>query len=142
MQSQVVKRTGPCFLDCMITAKRSEGLTAKINTGRHELLSGVSESLGGQDEGPDPHEILQAALAACTVITVQMYADRKQWPLRSTDVQVEITAENKEGTRIHRQISFVGDLTEEQRQRLLTIANKCPIHRLLSGPVEIQTDLV
>lgn len=70
-----------------------------------------------------------------------MYANRKQWPLESTDVKVHIISENKEGTVISRDVSFKGDLTQEQRDQLLVIANKCPIHKLLSGPVQIHTQL-
>lgn len=126
----------------MITAQLTEGLTATLQIGKHTLVSGVKESLGGKDEGPDPHELLEAALVACTIITVQMYAARKQWPVEQIDVTVKITSETKEGTHIKRQVSFIGDLSDEQRQRLREIADRCPIHRLLSGPISIETEMV
>lgn len=72
----------------MIQGYRKENLVAEISAGRHRLLSGMSEELGGHDEGLNPHEILEAALAACTIITLQMYANRKQWNLISADVTV------------------------------------------------------
>ena len=123
----------------MITGTRKENLAALIKINDHELVSGVSEKLGGNNEGPTPHELLESALAACTIITVQMYANRKQWNLKSTNVAVKIISEDKTGTVIQRDVSFEGDLTSEQKQSLLDIANKCPVHKLLSGPIEIKT---
>jgi putative redox protein len=125
----------------MITGNRKNKLAAEIQIRNHTLVSDVSAELGGNDEGPDPHELLQAALAGCTIITVQMYANRKQWPLESTDVKIKILSEDKEGTVISRDVSFKGNLSQEQRDQLLVIANKCPIHRLLTGPVQIQTQM-
>jgi len=126
----------------MITGNRKNTFAAELQIRNHTLISGVSAALGGQDEGADPHELLQAALAACTIITVQMYANRKQWPLESTDVKINIVSENKEGTVISRDLSFKGDLTQEQRDQLLVIAEKCPIHKLLTGSVKIQSQSV
>jgi putative redox protein len=125
----------------MVTGIRKENLVAEIKSGKHTLISGVSEELGGHDEGPGPHGILEAALAACTILTVQMYANRKNWPLESTDVEVKITSENKVETKISRKVSFKGDLTGEQKERLLDIANKCPIHNLLHSKIDITTEL-
>ncbi|AGH94343.1 OsmC family protein [Pseudobdellovibrio exovorus] len=125
----------------MIAAKRAHDLAALIQTATHQFLSGVKEASGGKDEGPDPHEMLEGALAACTIITVQMYANRKQWPLVSTHVKITITSETKESTVIQRDISFEGDLTDEQRQQLFVIANKCPIHRLLHSQIQINSAL-
>ena len=123
----------------MVTGKRFGELAATVRAGSFEITSGVSTAQGGGDEGPDPHEILQAALTACTIITVQMYANRKGWKLQSTDVRVEIVSEDKSGTVIKREVKFEGDLDDEQRARLLEIADKCPIHRLLEGSVKINT---
>lgn len=126
----------------MITGNRIHNLAAQIQVRNHNLISGVSAALGGQDEGADPHELLESAIAACTIITVQMYANRKQWLLESTDVKIKILSEGKEGTVISRDISFKGNLTQEQRDQLFVIANKCPIHKLLTGSVQIQSQLV
>jgi putative redox protein len=71
-----------------------------------------------------------------------MYASRKEWALSSLNVTVRIVSEGKEGTRIAREIQLPADLSEEQRQRLVEIANKCPIHKLLSGPITVETNLV
>ena len=126
----------------MIQGHRKENLVAEISAGKHWLLSGMSEELGGHDEGLNPHEILEAALAACTIITLQMYASRKQWNLISADVTVNIDSESNQESCISRKIRFQGDLTEEQRRSLIAIANKCPIHKILSSNITIKTDEV
>lgn len=95
---------------------------------------------GGKDLGLSPKELLIAALAACTSATVRMYAGRKQWDLQQINVAIEMErddAQNK--TFIKRKIELVGDLDEEKRERLLQIAEKCPVHKILSNPVEIST---
>jgi putative redox protein len=94
----------------------------------------------GDDEGPSPHEILDAALATCTAMTVLLVARRKQWPLQ--DVRVEITHEQDDDTyRMDRKVELVGELTQEQKDYLLGIANKCPVHRTLHKKFEIATRL-
>lgn len=126
----------------MVTARRVEGLVAELTARTHRFVAGLPESLGGQDDGPTPHEILESALAACTILTVQMYANRKGWKLESTDVEVKIVEENGRETRIARKLTFVGELSGEERLRLLDIAEKCPIHRLLEGQVKIETTVM
>ena len=95
----------------------------------------------GNDEGPNPHDLLNAALGACTGMTVMMVAQRKQWPLQ--DVKVEITHSEDDATyRIQRRIELVGEaLTAEQRTYRMGIANKCPIHKALHKKFEIATEL-
>lgn len=107
----------------------------------HELIADEPEDVGGGDTGPAPGQFLQLSLASCTAITLRMYADRKQWPLDK--VKIEINTE-KDGntTLIQRDIQLEGDLTEEQRQRLLQIANACPVHKTLSNPIAINTQLL
>jgi putative redox protein len=122
----------------MVTGQRKELLVATMVAGNFSIISGVSEKLGGRDEGPNPHELLEAALAACTIITVQMYADRKGIPLESTDVKVTTISEGAESV-ISRELSFRGNLTPEQKTRLTEIADKCPIHKLLESKIAIQT---
>jgi putative redox protein len=112
----------------MVEGHRKEKLVAELVAGVHRFQSGVSEKSGGHDEGPGPHELLEAALTACTIITTQMYADRKGWPLQSADVKVTI--------------ALRGELTQEARDRIIEIANKCPIHKLLESHVTITTNVV
>lgn len=95
---------------------------------------------GGKDIGFSPKELLAAALAACTSATVRMYADQKKWLLDEVKIDIElerIDAENK--TVISRKIDFVGSLDADQKKRLLAVANACPIHKILTNPIEINT---
>ena len=124
----------------MITGKRKEKFVAEITSGSHTIIADVRANLGGTDTGPEPHEIFEASLAACTIITVQMYADRHAWKLDSTDVKVTL---DKDGAQSHltREIAFRGDLSVEQITRLLEIADKCPIHKLMTSAITITTVL-
>lgn len=95
---------------------------------------------GGKDLGLSPKELLIAALAACTSATVRMYADRKQWDLQEVKVNIEMERDEEQNkTFITRKVEFIGNLGTEQRDRLLQIANKCPVHKILSNPIAIST---
>lgn len=127
----------------MITVKKAAGgkLKQQIGNGRNQIFSDEPASNDGDDAGLSPHELLDAALGSCTALTVTLVARRKQMPLN--DVRVEITHELMDGVyRMHRRIELVGDLTDEQKTYLLGIAKKCPVHRTLSGKIEIESALV
>lgn len=113
----------------------------KVYAGGHFIYSDEPESIGGTDEGMTPGGLLLASLGSCTAITVRMYADRKQYNLDAIKVELAICNEkdmNKE-TTITRRIELTGTLTDEERQRLMQIADKCPIHKILSNPIKIET---
>ena len=111
--------------------------------GGNTLIADEPVADGGQNKGFSPTELLAASLAACTTATLRMYADRKGWDL--PEVDTDITLERDEAankTVINRAIHLKGNLDETQRARLLQIANSCPIHKMLSNPIEINTQMV
>jgi putative redox protein len=111
-----------------------------FDDGAHTWLADEPESLGGGDRGPTPNSLLLSSLGACTSITLKMYAQRKGWPL--DEVRVTLTLQQEgEGTGIDRQIILTGDLSDEQRERLLQIAKACPVHKILTNPISIRTGL-
>lgn len=114
----------------------------QLVVGHHHTVADEPVDLGGGDTGPSPTEILLSALGACTAITVRMYAERKQWPLDGVEVKLAYAERGKEKTVISRQLELRGNLDSGQRERLLQIANACPVHKLLTGTVEIPTALV
>ena len=123
------------------TQQLEDKLKQSISIGPHQLMGDVAISLGGSDAGPDPHELVGAGLASCTAITLRMYAKRKNWNLNNVEVQIELIQENSEAAIFKRTIGLVGSLDEEQKKRLLEIANLCPVHKLLSGKILIETAL-
>jgi putative redox protein len=106
----------------------------RISIDTHELFADVDTSLGGEDSAPDPHDLLDSSLAACTAITLGMYAKRRGMSLDSVNIDIERdSSKEKSGEyNLALNIHFVGSLSEEQKQQLLDIIEKCPIHKLLS----------
>jgi putative redox protein len=116
-------------------------LQQKITTGDLHYLADAYPSNGGEGTGPTPHEYLGAALAACTSMTLKMYAGRKAMNLENAIVTVDIErVEDVE--KFTRDIQLIGNLSPEDKERLLEIANKCPIHKALTGTIQIKTQLV
>jgi putative redox protein len=112
----------------------------ELITSGHHLLADEAEEVGGTNTGPSPGQYLQMALASCTAITLRMYANRKQFPLDK--IRVEVNSQRLEGKTIfQREIYLDGTLSDEQRLRLLEIANACPVHKALTNPIEINTTL-
>jgi putative redox protein len=109
----------------------------EIDLGPHRLVSDEPEILGGAHAGPAPYDLLLASLGACTAITLRMYADRKGWPLRSLDVELQWRQE-EDGPRVVRTLRSVG-LDDAQRERLLEIAERTPVTLTLLGGVSIDT---
>lgn len=122
----------------VLVASDGSKLGQDITIGGFRLRADEPVDRAGADTGPEPHEFLLAALGACTSMTLRLYAERKGWPL--TGVHVRLSGGPADGRYgITRQITMDGDLDPEQRARLLDIANKCPVHRTLTGEVGIET---
>lgn len=126
------------------------GFAQEIIVGSHQLAADEPLSVGGTDTGPTPYDLLLAALGSCKSMTVAMYAKRKTWPLQGVTVRLRHSkihaadcaeCETREGRidRIDLDIEFDGPLTNEQRLRLLEIAEKCPVHRTLISEIDIRT---
>lgn len=111
----------------------------KIFADGHFIYADEPEELGGTNEGMTPGALLLASLGSCTAITIRMYADRKEIPLDGIKIHLTICPEDEMDKRtvIERKIEFLGDLDEEQRKRLMIIADKCPIHKILSNPIKV-----
>lgn len=126
---------------------KPQGLQHEIKTAHHTLLADAGKDIGGTETGPDPHELLLASLGACTSMTLQLFAKKREWKLTSVNVRLSEDrvddAQNpgKQITKITRDVHVEGDLTPEQLETLKTIANKCPIHKLLTSSMEIETSL-
>lgn len=110
------------------------------SSSENALISDEPIDAGGKNLGFSPKELLISALASCTGATLRMYADRKQWKLEEiqTEIELEWDGELKQ-TTINRKIKLTGDLNEEQKTRLLQIADNCPVHKILSNPINIIT---
>ncbi|WP_326836816.1 OsmC family protein [Amycolatopsis rhabdoformis] len=138
----------------VVVSEAGEGrFTQHVTAGGFEFVVDEPKSVGGDGTGPTPYDLLLGALGSCTAITLRMYADRKNIPLANVSVRLRhdrIHARDCERcetevgmvSRISREIELEGDLDDEQRARLLEIADKCPVHRTLEHEIDVQTKLV
>lgn len=142
---------GPETRDAVVYGS-AKGFAQEIRVGRHQLLVDEPVAAGGTDTGPGPYDLLISALGACTSMTVSLYARREQWPLEGVTVRLRHSkihaadcedCENTDGMLdcIDRDVELQGTLTEEQRARLLEIANTCPVHKTLTSEIKIRTRL-
>ncbi|WP_271424655.1 bifunctional alpha/beta hydrolase/OsmC family protein [Aequorivita sinensis] len=132
---------------------QDEKFTTNLKVGDHYLIADEPKSFGGNNFGPSPYEFLSAGLAACTVMTIQMYARRKNWNVGNVSVHIDYSKEHaidcqeceKDSSKIDtfkREIKLVGNLTDEQKAKLMQIADKCPVHKTLHSKTQIITKLV
>ena len=136
----------------VIVRGAATGFAQDIVAGRHQFASDEPASVGGTDTGPTPYDLLLAALGSCTSMTVGLYAKRKQWPLKHVTVRLRhsrvhvqdcANCETSDAklTVIECDIEFEGPLDQDQRARLLAIADRCPVHLTLASTIEIRTRL-
>lgn len=136
--------------EVVVTESDARPYGQRITAGGHHLTADEPAAFGGADSGPGPYDLLLAALGACTAMTVRMYAERKGWRLRHTTVRLRherVHATDCAGCEtptslldhIQRELTFDGDLSDEQRARLLAIAERCPVHRTLRAGVQVST---
>lgn len=132
---------------------KNEPFKTTLTAGNHELIADEPPNVqGGNDEGPDPYDLLLMSLGACTVMTVKMYANGKKWPvediyleLRHNKSHVEDCENSEQSTskidRIEKELIIKGDLNQEQLDKLLEISKKCPVHRTLMSDIQIESNL-
>lgn len=131
----------------------ARGFATDITAGEHALRSDEPASMGGTETGPTPYDLVLAGLGACTSMTLGMYARRKGWPLEWVEVRLRHSkihaddcahCETEEGMldRIECEIVVAGAIDDEQRQKLLWIAGRCPVHRTLTSEIAIESKIV
>ncbi len=132
-----------------VFTQTTDSYYTEVLAGSHRWVADEPKDLGGGDEGPSPYELLLSSLGACTGMTLRMYADRKKWPLDSVEVELLHEKRHAEDSGsadkidvLTRKIKIQGDLDEKQRKRLEEIANKCPIHKTLTGNIQVETEII
>jgi putative redox protein len=120
-----------------IVARRREGFAHDIELEGHEVRVDEPVGAGGTDTGPRPTQLLGASLAGCIAITVEMYAERKGWDVGAIEVDVEMSYEGPVPTSFEVGLKLPDDLDVEQKRRLLVIATKCPVHKVLAGEAHV-----
>ncbi|MBL6449916.1 alpha/beta fold hydrolase [Fulvivirga sp. 29W222] len=149
-----ISREEPLSTDKQVVCQTGDdGFTTQIQAGDHPLLADEPTSVGGSNLGPTPYDLLMAGLGACTSMTLRMYADRKKWPLEEVRIHLQHSKVHQldcEGCddgsakldQVTREIELFGDLTKEQQERLMEIADKCPVHKTLHAGVQVKTSLI
>ncbi|MFT6983527.1 MAG: putative redox protein [Crocinitomicaceae bacterium] len=125
------------MLEISLTASLKEVYLVENESRGHVWKSDEPESIGGADEGPTPSELLLSSLASCKLITMRMYANRKEWDFQGATISLSI-GEHAEKTTIEKSIVFKGDLDEDQIERLKVISGKCPVAKMLRDSVEFK----
>ncbi|ADY51210.1 OsmC family protein [Pseudopedobacter saltans DSM 12145] len=128
-------------MDSIIAYNARERYRTVITDNEHQIIADEPIAVGGTNQGLSPSQLLASSLASCSAITIRMYADRKKWELDEIIISVSIVKQlATKTTKFRKQIDFTGNLTEEQTARLKEIANKCPVHVILSNSIEIESN--
>jgi putative redox protein len=122
------------------TARRREGYAHDVEVDGHALVVDEPEAAGGTNLGPSPTRLVAAGLASCTAITVEMYAERKGWELGAVETDVDVHYEGYQPTAFEVTLRIESDLSDEQLDRLLVIAGKCPVHRALASETHVSIE--
>jgi putative redox protein len=128
----------------MVTVTSTTGYRGQVRAGRHTFVVDEGPEVGGDDEGPNPYQLVLAGLVQCTAATLRMYANRKGWVLGEVRVRARLLRTGDGATkveRVERTVSLSGDLSAEQRHRLAEIADRTPVTRSLLGSLTIDTTL-
>jgi len=121
-----------------VVARRLQGFAHEVDIeGGHTIVVDEPHDSGGTDTGPSPGRLLAASLASCTAVTMEIYAERKGWEIGAVEVDVDATYDGHVPTAFGVTVRLPAGLGEEQRERLLAIASKCPVHRALTGEVTV-----
>jgi putative redox protein len=121
-----------------VVARRREGFAHEVEIeGGHTVVVDEPVEAGGTDTGPSPTRLLAASLASCTAVTMETYAERKGWEIGKVEVDVEVEYEASTPTSFTVALRLPGELSEEQRERLVAIAGKCPVHRVIAGETPV-----
>jgi putative redox protein len=121
-----------------VVARRQSGFAHEVEIeGGHTVIVDEPTEAGGSDRGPSPTRLLAAALASCTAVTMEMYAARKGWDVGAVEVDVDVEYDGHTPSSFAVALRLSPDLTEEQRERLVTIAAKCPVHQVLAGQTPV-----
>lgn len=131
----------------LVSSTAEKGMRHEINAGQHNWIADAGKEIGGEESGPNPHEMMLAALGSCTSMTLKLFAQRRGWKL--DEVRVKLNEETiddpnnagKKISKITREIEVKGELNKEQLDTLKSIADKCPIHKLLTESKQIITQL-
>jgi len=124
-----------------VSARRRKGYAHSLTAEHHTLIADEPPSVGGTDTGPRPTQLLALSLAACTAVTVEMYAERKGWDVGDVVVDVDYELDPKGTSRFDVTVQIPGEVTDEQLEKLKAVACKCPVHRVLTGDVQITDDV-
>ena len=124
-----------------VSVRRRKGYAHSLTADHHTLICDEPPTVGGTDTGPRPTQLLALSLAACTAVTIEMYAERKGWDVGDVAIDVDYDIDPGGTSRFDVLVEIPGEVTDEQVEKLKTIAGRCPVHRVLTGSVQISDEV-